>query len=222
VREVGQDALLQHGLIELDEDPLGIRQRRAHERGHGGIELPDLQRRADVVEAFGQLPRRHRFGGARTGGRPLELVNHAPEIARQGVAIDRRRTRFEAEHVNAVRPGPPDDVDVGDELRIARQRSPLLQSICVLHPVVLVGILHRHPHRQADLGEVSEQVEVPVDHRELESVGQADTGGVARLLVPPVLHDAEGNDDHGRRHDGRCGAEPSGERRYSFLHGLNL
>ena len=64
---------------------------------------------------------------------------------------------------------------------------------------------------------------MPVDHRELERVGQPHAGGVARLLVPAVLDDGEGDDDRRGADDGRGSPEARVERQLDHeRHGLNL
>ena len=61
-------------------------------------------------------------------------------------------------------------------------------------------------HRQRDLREVAEEVEMPVDHRKLERVGKPHACRFAHFGAPAVLQGCE-HDHADRRHDDSRGQD---------------
>ena len=95
-----------------------------------------------------------------------------------------------------------DHVHIGDQIRISRDGLPLGEPRGILIQVANPFTSRIHAHRQTNLQEVPEEVELPIDHRQLERVGEPHTGRFADLDAPAILQGRKQNDDDRRHHDG--------------------
>ena len=95
-----------------------------------------------------------------------------------------------------------DDVHIGDKIRISRDGLPLGDPRGILIQVANRLMIRIDAHRQTNLREVPEEVEMPVDHRQLERVGKPHTGRFADLDAPAILQGRKQNHDDRRHHDG--------------------